>query len=79
MRQLAKLMLFAGLFLFFLAAFCGIGNLNEADKVGVTMAMGTSLFVVLVGFVYLLATRNGDPIGEALASRSRRPDKDASR
>jgi hypothetical protein len=50
-------MVFAGLFLFMLAAYSQIGNLNKAGQVADVLAMGMSLLAALTGLVFLLVTR----------------------
>lgn len=57
MRSFARFMVFGGLLLFLLAAFCQVGYLTEAAQVADVLAMGTSLLASAVGLLFLLATR----------------------
>lgn len=56
-RQMAKLMLFAGCFLLLLALYSSTGELNKAAEVGDVLAIGVSALVASSGLVYLLLTR----------------------
>jgi hypothetical protein len=49
-------MLLAGCFLLLLALYSRTGNLNEANQVGDTLAIGVSVAVILSGLTYIIVT-----------------------
>ena len=57
MRGFALVMVVGGCFLLLLGLVSLAAHQNEAGLVGATLAIGTSALVVLLGLVYLLATR----------------------
>lgn len=59
-------MVFGGVFLFLLAAYCQTGYLDTQSQVADVLAMGTSLLASGSGLVFLLVTRgNQRTRGEA--------------
>lgn len=58
MRQLALAAVVGGSFLLLLGLVSLATHQNEAGLVGATLAIGTSVLVVVLGLIYVLATRS---------------------